>query len=73
MGALSKLWVIIENTNSTKAGKAPVAHMSRVLELLGKTVVFVGHCNNAILVGVEEERILPSKARLAFFWKRFYR
>ena len=63
MGALSKLWVIIENTNSAKAGKTPAAHMSKVLELLGKTVVLVGHCNNKILVGLEGEGTLPSKTR----------
>ena len=61
MGALSKLWVIIENTNSAKTGEPPAARMSTVLELPEKTVVLVGHCNNAILVGVEGEGIVPSK------------
>ena len=54
---------ITENTNSAKTGEAPAAHMNTVLELPGKTVVLVGHCNNTILVGVEGEGIVPSKTQ----------
>ena len=62
-GSLVKIVGTTENTNSAKTGEAPAAHMNTVLELPGKTVVLVGHCNNTILVGVEEEGIVPSKTQ----------
>lgn len=36
MGASPKLWVIIENLNSARAGEAPAALKNTVLELLKK-------------------------------------
>ena len=77
MGPLSKLWVMIENSNSEKDGNAPVVQMDTVLELLEKTVVLIGQRSNTItyerrknaLLGVtgtccdvEGEDIFPSKA-----------
>ena len=41
IGASSKLWVIIENPNSARAGEAPAALKNTVLELLEKTFVLV--------------------------------
>ena len=39
MGPLSKLWVMIEQINST-------AELDAALELLEKTVLLIGQCNN---------------------------
>ena len=47
MGSLSKLWVIIEQVNSV-SGSSGTVEMDTVLELLEKTVFWIGQCNNTI-------------------------
>ena len=48
MGASPKLWVIIENLNSARAGEAPAALKNTVLELLKKLLCQSVKCNNTI-------------------------
>ena len=47
MGPLSKLWVMIEQVNSG-SGSSSTVEMDAVLELLEKTVLLIGQCNNTI-------------------------
>ena len=47
MGLLSKLWVMIEQVNSG-SGSSSTVEMDAVLELLEKTVLLIGQCNNTI-------------------------
>ena len=47
MGPLSKPWVIVEQVNSSSAsGSSSTVEMDTALELLEKTVLFIGQCNN---------------------------
>ena len=64
MGPLLKLWLMLEQVNSGSAsGSSSVVEMDTVLELLEKTVLLIGQCNNTItyerrknvLVGVTGE------------------
>ena len=45
--SLSKLWVMIVQGNSGR-GSSSTAEMDTVLELLEKTVLLIGQCNNTI-------------------------
>ena len=47
MGPLSKLWVMVEQVNSA-SGSSSTVEMDTVLELLAKTVLLIGQCNNTI-------------------------
>ena len=47
MGPLSKLWVMIEQVNSS-SGSSSTVEMDTVLKLLEKTVLLIGQCNNTI-------------------------
>ena len=49
LGLLSKLWLMIEQVNSGSAsGSSSTVEMDTVLELLEKTVLLIGQCNNTI-------------------------
>ena len=49
MGPLSKLWVMVEQVSSGSAsGSSSTVEMDTVLELLEKTVLLIGQCNNTI-------------------------
>ena len=49
MGPLSKLWVMVEQVNSGSAsGSSSTVEMDTVFELLEKTVLLIGQCNNTI-------------------------
>ena len=47
IGPLSKLWVMVEQVN-WGSGSSSTAEMDTVLELLEKTVLLIGQCNNTI-------------------------
>ena len=47
MGPLSKLWVMIEQVNSG-SGSSSTVKIDTVVELLEKTVLLIGKCNNTI-------------------------
>ena len=47
MGPLSKLWVMIEQVNSG-SGSSSTVKIDTVVELLEKTVLLIGTCNNTI-------------------------
>ena len=47
MGPLSKLWVMIEQVNSS-SGSSSTVEMDTVLKILEKTVLLIGQCNNTI-------------------------
>ena len=47
IGTLSKLWVKTEQVNSS-SGSSSTVEMDTVLELLEKTVLLIGQCNNTI-------------------------
>ena len=49
MRPLSKLWVMVEQVNlGSASGSSSTVEMDTVLELLEKTVLLIGQCNNTI-------------------------